>query len=134
MSSLDIQVGGGHYKSFAIQPVEFICANSWGYIQGNVLKYLTRHAMKNGRADLEKANHYVDLGNEVNSQFTLDLFPTPEISIDDFIAANAITDDLQIDALRCLEAWVRYDGEMHYYTNLKSAITRLIIEKYPIDN
>lgn len=56
-----MQVGGGHYKSLAIQPVEYIHANKIGYFEGNVIKYVTRWRDKGGRHDLEKAKHYIDL-------------------------------------------------------------------------
>jgi|GEM_PF-1005409 len=59
--ALDIQVGGDHYKSLAIQPVEYIHANKIGYFEGNVIKYVTRWRAKNGVKDLEKAKHYIDL-------------------------------------------------------------------------
>ncbi len=60
-SALDVQVGGGHYKDLAIQPVEFIHKNGIGYCEGAAIKYLTRHREKGGRQDLEKAKHYIDL-------------------------------------------------------------------------
>ena len=59
--ALDIQVGGDHYKSLAIQPVEYIHANCLGYFEGNVIKYVSRWRAKNGIKDLEKAKHYIDL-------------------------------------------------------------------------
>lgn len=58
---LSTQEGGDHYKSMAIQPVEFITANGLGYCEGNVVKYVSRHASKNGKEDLLKARHYIDL-------------------------------------------------------------------------
>lgn len=61
MESLKIQVGGQHYKVLKIQPVEYIYANNLGYLEGNVIKYVTRHKLKNGRQDLEKAIHYLQL-------------------------------------------------------------------------
>ena len=61
MSALDVQVGGGHYKDFKIQPVEYIHANGIGYLEGNVIKYVTRHAQKNGKQDIKKAIHYLEL-------------------------------------------------------------------------
>ncbi len=60
MSALDKQVSGEHYKS-TIQPVEFIHANELGFIEGNIVKYVTRHRRKNGRQDIEKAIHYLEL-------------------------------------------------------------------------
>lgn len=54
-------MGGGHYKTLPIQPVQYIHANGIGYFEGNVIKYVTRWRHKGGRADLEKARHYIDL-------------------------------------------------------------------------
>lgn len=55
------QVGGSHYKDMAIQPSEFIVKNKLDWYQGNVIKYVVRHDQKNGRQDLEKAIHYLQL-------------------------------------------------------------------------
>lgn len=58
---LDQQVGGNHYKDLKIQPVEYIHANNIGYMEGNVIKYVSRWRAKNGVKDLEKAKHYIEL-------------------------------------------------------------------------
>jgi hypothetical protein len=58
---LDMQVDGNHYKQMKIQPVEFIHANGIPYLEGNVIKYISRWRNKNGMADLEKAKHYIEL-------------------------------------------------------------------------
>jgi len=58
---LEVQVGGAHYKNLKIQPVEYIHANNIPYLEGNVIKYVTRWRDKGGIADLEKAKHYIDL-------------------------------------------------------------------------
>ncbi len=55
------QVGGSHYKSLAIQPVEFIHKNGLGYIEGNIIKYIVRHREKGKRDDVLKAIHYCKL-------------------------------------------------------------------------
>ena len=60
-SSLKRQVGGTHYIKSAIQPIEYIQANKLGFVEGNIVKYVTRYKHKNGLEDLEKAKHYVDL-------------------------------------------------------------------------
>ena len=64
--ALNRQEGGSHYKDLAIQPVEYITKNNIPYLEGNVIKYVTRHATKGGREDLEKARHYIDLILELN--------------------------------------------------------------------
>lgn len=61
LSPLTVQVGGEHYKTMKIQPVEYIHANALGYFEGNVIKYITRWRQKGGITDLEKAKHYIDL-------------------------------------------------------------------------
>ena len=60
-SALREQVGGNHYSKLAIQPVEYINANHLTYLQGNVIKYVTRYKDKNGVEDLEKAKHFINL-------------------------------------------------------------------------
>jgi hypothetical protein len=60
----DKQVGGSHYKDMAIQPSEFITRNGLGWYEGNAVKYICRHKMKNGKQDLEKALHYLQLAIE----------------------------------------------------------------------
>ena len=57
----DRQVGGSHYKSFHIQPYEFISKNNLSFFQGCVVKYVCRYLNKNGIEDLEKIKHYCDL-------------------------------------------------------------------------
>ena len=58
-SALDKQVGGSHYKDCMIQPVEFIAKNKIGFLEGNIIKYVTRYKEKNGIEDLHKAEWYL---------------------------------------------------------------------------
>lgn len=60
-SPLTEQVGGQHYKTLAIQPVEYIHKNGLGFCEGNAIKYLTRWKSKGGIEDLRKARHFIDL-------------------------------------------------------------------------
>jgi len=57
----DTQVGGSHYKNMAIQPTYFCHVNGIPFLEGNVIKYVCRHTHKNGRQDIEKAIHYLQL-------------------------------------------------------------------------
>lgn len=57
----DTQVGGDHYRGFAIEPVTFIRANRVGFCAGNVIKYICRYPLKGGAEDLRKARHYLDM-------------------------------------------------------------------------
>lgn len=54
------QVQGDHYKRLTIQTWDYIAANNIGYLEGNVIKYVSRWRDKGGVADLEKARHYLD--------------------------------------------------------------------------
>ena len=60
-TALGNQVGGSHYCSMAIQPIEFIHKNKLGWCEGNIVKYITRHSIKGGRQDIEKVIHYAEL-------------------------------------------------------------------------
>lgn len=53
------QVDGNHYQT-EIQPWDFIEANKLTFIEGNIVKYVTRHRKKNGVRDLMKAKHYLE--------------------------------------------------------------------------
>jgi len=56
----DTQVAGSHYQ-LPIEPIDYIFENGLGYMEGNVIKYVTRHGSKNGEQDLRKAIHYLEM-------------------------------------------------------------------------
>ena len=58
---LDSQIGGQHYKQYKVQPVEYAMANSLNYCQANAIKYITRYRDKNGKEDLLKAIHNLEI-------------------------------------------------------------------------
>ncbi len=64
-AALERQVGGSHYKNFKIEPIEFILANEIGYCEGNIIKYICRHAAKGGVQDIDKVIHYCELLKEL---------------------------------------------------------------------
>ena len=60
--ALDKQIGGSHYKDCGIQPVEYIYANQLDFLEGNVIKYITRHRTKgDGEKDIRKVIHYAEM-------------------------------------------------------------------------
>ncbi len=61
MSAKNEQVGGEHYKSLKIQPIDYIVGNGMNFQDGNVVKYISRHRVKNGAEDVRKAIHYCKL-------------------------------------------------------------------------
>lgn len=62
------QVGGAHYAVKAIQPWYYIIANNLGYLEGNVVKYVSRWKDKGGIEDLKKAQHYLQKLIEVTEK------------------------------------------------------------------
>jgi hypothetical protein len=63
LSALDQQIGGDHYRDGTIQPVEYIEANGLRFLEGCVVKRVTRHNRSGGkgRQDIEKAIHELQL-------------------------------------------------------------------------
>lgn len=55
------QTGGNHYADRAIEPVDYIHENEMTYLEGNVVKYVTRHRYKNGDEDILKAIDYLNM-------------------------------------------------------------------------
>ena len=62
------QVGGAHYAVKAIQPWDYIIANDLGYLEGNIVKYVSRWKAKGGIEDLKKAQHYLQKLIEVTEK------------------------------------------------------------------
>lgn len=69
-SALSTQVGGDHYKTLAIQPIEYITKNNLGWCEGNVVKYISRWKQKGGVADIDKVIHYAQMLKEMQSGYT----------------------------------------------------------------
>ena len=65
----DKQIGGTHYKSYSIQPIEFIVANKLDFIQGNIIKYALRNkAGENPDEKWNKIIHYCELAKELKNK------------------------------------------------------------------
>jgi len=62
------QVGGAHYAVKTIQPWDYIIANDLGYLEGNIVKYVSRWKDKGGVEDLKKAQHYLQKLIEVTEK------------------------------------------------------------------
>lgn len=63
-----------HYNQYSIQPIEYIIANNLTYIEGNIIKYVSRYKLKNGIDDLKKAQVYL--------QWLIDLTENKEIKLE----------------------------------------------------
>ena len=55
------QVGGNHYSKLAIQPAVYAEQNKLSYLQGTIIKYVTRYKDKGGVEDLYKAMHSIKI-------------------------------------------------------------------------
>lgn len=72
MNADEVQVGGSHYKDMPVQPwavmeavltpEEFI-----GFLKGNIIKYSMRAGRKDGSDDGNKALHYMQKLDEMQS-------------------------------------------------------------------
>ena len=61
MSALGKQIGGNHYTGLAIQPMQYSMANGLNACQHTAIKYITRYKDKNGKQDIEKAIHCLQM-------------------------------------------------------------------------
>lgn len=68
--SLKVQIGGDHYKRFSYQPVEFITKLGLGFVQGNIIKYVTRYPEKEGTLSIAKAIHYAEIAKDLKIKVT----------------------------------------------------------------
>ena len=49
-----------HYGDSGIDVIDFCQANNLDFMQGNVIKYITRYRKKNGLEDIRKAAEYIN--------------------------------------------------------------------------
>lgn len=59
------QVGGSHYESLKIEPVELFVKYNVNWFQGEAIKYCSRFLNKNGKQDLLKAIQVCDLADSL---------------------------------------------------------------------
>ena len=60
-SSYDKQIGGSHYLKYKIQPSKFVIEIKLLFPEGSVIKYILRHQSKDGKKDLLKAIHFIEM-------------------------------------------------------------------------
>ena len=60
-SSYDKQIGGSHYLKYKIQPSKFVIENKLLFPEGSAIKYICRHSKKDGKQDLLKAIHFIEM-------------------------------------------------------------------------
>lgn len=106
MSAFDTQVSGNHYSKLAIQPMQYSMANKLDACQHTIIKYVTRFRDKNGRVDLEKAKHVIDMLIEIE-------YGNSAESESGWIDWNG--GECPVDPVQKVEAMLRC-GELHFAT------------------
>lgn len=90
MKATDVQIGGSYYKDMAMQPIELITALRCSFIQGCIIKYISRHRAKNGAQDIKKCIHYAQLAIQLGDKRRCN-DKTLSLSINKFIFNNKLT-------------------------------------------
>lgn len=120
MKATETQVGGNHYKSMKMQPVELFALTRCTAFQANIWKYIIRYKQKNGRQDIEKAMHYAQLAIELDCFGNLDA--TNIYCVVEFCYINGLSE--AISAIVTHAANDNYDGVIR-------ACKNLIAKEYP---
>ena len=53
-------INTSHYKKGQIEVIDYILDQEFNYLEGNVIKYVSRYKYKNGLEDLKKAQWYLN--------------------------------------------------------------------------
>lgn len=53
-------INPNHYKQGNIEVIDFILDQRMSYLEGNIIKYVSRYKYKNGLEDLKKAQWYLN--------------------------------------------------------------------------
>ena len=59
--NIDVVNHPKHYVQGQIEPIDYINANNLDYLEGNIIKYVSRYKFKNGEEDLLKAQFYINM-------------------------------------------------------------------------
>lgn len=119
MDPLKEQIGGSHYKNFKMQPIELIAKTRCSFIQGNIVKYISRYKEKNGKQDLEKVIHYAKLALELGDKGNLG-----------FRRANAFSAYCQVNNLSEAQTKIIQHTGWDNYANVIEECTKLIEKEY----
>lgn len=128
LPALNKQVGGEHYLNQKIQPVEYNMANRLDFCAGSIVEYVSRHASKNGRQDLLKAQHFIELRHHTISPSYKQ--PKAEVRAEYYCRVNGLGEKEQ-RVLMALEAWCAEDSWPRQ-RELLAAMADLI-STYPAD-
>ncbi|OCR99056.1 hypothetical protein A9K75_08575 [Campylobacter fetus subsp. testudinum] len=102
--ALKYQVGGNHYQSMGMQPIELINLIDLNYNLGNVIKYIVRYPNKNGLEDLKKARHYIEFEKQYKTHKKSHPKKVSHIW-EDFFNSNTSLNDFQLDTLAYIKIY-----------------------------
>lgn len=123
MSALDKQIGGSHYRNKGLQPIELIVALNLNFIEGNIVKYITRYKEKNGVQDIMKCIHYSQLAIELkcirhnidihnNYALILQYIKINDLcSVQTYVLNSCLQNDYEQVKLLCNEMVKNYNSE-----------------------
>ena len=133
--ALSTQVGGCHYKNKPVQPIEFAMKHKLDACAFSTLKYVTRHAEKDGERDLRKAYHFVQLREALvprpswlRRRFLRSKLPTLRLAMTAYCTANRLPSRERM-VLLTLADFVR-TGDKVYADMLKAQLSLLIQQTY----
>jgi len=61
-------INPSHYRQGDIETIDYILDQSMDYLEGNIIKYVSRYKYKNGLEDLKKAKWYLNKLIEENNE------------------------------------------------------------------
>lgn len=145
-SALGTQVGGSHYQ-MPIQPMEFAMTQMYDFATASILKYVSRHRQKNGRQDIQKALHIIDLRKEITRKHSLtnllnaikamrlvsgltwvgSVSATSGDDIAIYIEVNGFAGN-DAKALRALDDWFRHGSPGFSFPKLREALLAILQE------
>ncbi len=128
-----IQHGGSHYKGMKIEPFEMSLANQYDGAIHSIVKYVSRHAAKNGAEDLAKAHHITAI--RLAQMKVYGTRPSNRrITVGQYVRENQI-DGPEATVLMWADDWSaeRHTTAMneHFTLKLQQAIIQLIAIRYP---
>lgn len=119
MKALANQIGGKHYKDCGYQPVQLCVDLNLNFIQGNIVKYITRYKQKNGKEDLEKVIHYAQLGQELRP-----------INFVTSIAGDLVWKYITANSLNSIVGDVIRGAVFQNWNRVINGVTRIIEQEY----
>lgn len=100
------QVGGNHYKQGALNHWDYATANGMSYLAGCATKYVCRWRYKAGRADLEKARHFVEKMLQLHLDGVLLAPEYGSIAVSpSVLAAEMALEEKEVHCLQLLTRW-----------------------------